>query len=115
VKDLKLFILAIIAICLISVLVVYVQVNITGQVWVDVGGRYVQGSAGEGLLNVNYYRGSPQSVLEMYGHTYEDTPSSSYITEGEIPTSSHSNLNPVQNQVIIGTTEPSWIRERPHE
>jgi len=114
-KELKLFILAIVAIVLIATLVIYVQVSLTGQYWVDVGGKYVQGGVYEGTMPFNNYRGSPSEVLEMYPYTYSKTPSSSYVIDGEVPTSSQSSFNPVQNQVIIGTTKPSWIRERPHE
>lgn len=94
---------------------VYLKLSFTGQVWVDIGGKYVEGGVSEGTLPFFSYRGSPPEVNQMYYYTYQKTPSSSYVADGEIESSSQAAQQPVQAQVIIGTTRPSWIRERPHE
>ncbi len=110
-KDFKFFLLAIVIIIIISMLAVYFKLSLTGQVWVDVGGRYVSYN----IQGINQQVGSPQEVNERYYYTYQKTPSSSYVIDGEVESTSDSVFNPVQSQVIIGSTRPSWIRERPHE
>lgn len=81
----------------------------------DIGGKYVEGGVSEGTLPFYSYRGSPPEVSKMYYYTYQKTPSSVYIADGEMGSSSEAAQQPVQAQVIIGTTRPSVIRERPHE
>ncbi|MBI4918469.1 hypothetical protein HY837_00955 [archaeon] len=110
-KDFKFFLLAIIAILVIALLAVYFAGKLTGQVWVDVGGRYVSYN----IQGLNRQVESPQSVNERYYPTYQKTPSSSYVIDGEVESTSDSRFNPIQSQVIVGSTKPSWIRERPYE
>lgn len=114
-KDIQMIILGIIAIVLLSLLFVYTTRSLTGQVWVEVDGEYVQKGLSENTLPWHSYRGTPQKINERYYYTYQKTPSSIFIMDREASSVPYSTNNAIQNQVIIGTTRPSWVRERPYE